>query len=168
MKNTFFSNFSFDNFFIRINWHCVSKLPLITSIEIIAKDKKKPSNLNSEKTCIRIEDFKKNLKNYLEGQNFRFDLNILDFSQLTNFQKKVYKELLKVPVGVTCTYKELASKIRNPKASRAIGGAMKRNPFPIVIPCHRVIRSDGKIGNYSGGGERFKRILLGIESHYNS
>ncbi len=79
---------------------------------------------------------------------------------LTGFQISVLLEVLKIPRGETRTYKEIAKAIRHPKAYRAVGNALKRNPLPIVIPCHRVIRSDGSIGGYSAGGSKRKAELL--------
>tara|TARA_B100000579_G_C22239107_1_gene579663 strand:- start:89 stop:397 length:309 start_codon:yes stop_codon:yes gene_type:complete len=79
----------------------------------------------------------------------------------TNFQKKVWKELLKIPAGETRSYKEVAMAIGKPKAIRAVANACGKNPYPVTIPCHRVIRSDGKIGGYSArGGKAAKRNLL--------
>ncbi|OGI60587.1 6-O-methylguanine DNA methyltransferase [Candidatus Nomurabacteria bacterium RIFCSPHIGHO2_01_FULL_37_25] len=79
----------------------------------------------------------------------------------TDFQKKVWRVLLQIPKGEIITYKELAIKIGRPRAARAVGNAVGANPFPIKIPCHRVICSDGKIGGYSGkGGVKTKRALL--------
>lgn len=79
----------------------------------------------------------------------------------TAFQKKVWEALLKIPKGKTITYKELAKNIGKPKAVRAVANAVGVNPVPITIPCHRVIRSDGTLGGYSGkGGVKTKRALL--------
>lgn len=79
----------------------------------------------------------------------------------TPFQKKVWKALLNIQKGNTITYKELAKKIGKPKAVRAVANAVGANPLPVTIPCHRVIRSDGTLGGYSGkGGIKTKRILL--------
>ncbi|MCC7160559.1 MGMT family protein [Candidatus Nomurabacteria bacterium] len=79
----------------------------------------------------------------------------------TAFQKKVWEALLKIPKGKTITYKELAKNIGKPKAVRAVANAVGANPVPITIPCHRVIRSDGTLGGYSGkGGVKTKRALL--------
>ena len=79
----------------------------------------------------------------------------------TPFQKKVWKELLKIPRGKTITYKELAKKIGKPKAVRAVANAVGANPCAPNIPCHRVIRSDGTLGGYSGkGGIKTKKLLL--------
>ena len=82
----------------------------------------------------------------------------------TDFQIKVWNAISKIPKGKVKTYKELARSIRKPKASRAVANACSKNPFPIKIPCHRVIRSDGKLGGYSGkGGIKTKRKLLRSE-----
>lgn len=79
----------------------------------------------------------------------------------TSFQIKVWKEISKIPKGKVITYKELAKSIGRPKSSRAVANACGKNPFPIRIPCHRVIRSDGSLGGYSGkGGIRTKKNLL--------
>ena len=82
----------------------------------------------------------------------------------TDFQIKVWNAISKIPKGKVKTYKELARSIRKPKASRAVANACGKNPFPIKIPCHRVIRSDGKLGGYSGkGGIETKSKLLRSE-----
>ena len=85
----------------------------------------------------------------------------------TDFQIKVWNAISKIPKGKVKTYKELARSIRKPKASRAVANACGKNPFPIKIPCHRVIRSDGRLGGYSGnGGIKTKRKLLRSEGVY--
>ena len=79
----------------------------------------------------------------------------------TPFQIKVWKEITNIPKGKTKTYKEIAINIVHPNSARAVANACARNPHPILIPCHRVVRSDGKIGGYSGpGGESQKKKLL--------
>ena len=87
------------------------------------------------------------------------------FSNLegTTFQKKVWQELLKIPIGETRSYKEIANAIGNPKAARAVANACGKNPYPIKIPCHRAIRSDGSIGGYSGIGGSTTKLKLLIE-----
>lgn len=82
-------------------------------------------------------------------------------SQATPFQKKVWRALLNIPSGEVRTYSWIAQKIGHPKAVRAIGNAVGKNPFAPDIPCHRVIRADGKLGGYSGkGGIKTKQLLL--------
>ena len=79
----------------------------------------------------------------------------------TKFQVKVWKELLKIPSGETRTYKEIAILIDSPNSARAVANACAKNPYPILVPCHRVIRSDGSLGGYSArGGINKKKKLL--------
>ena len=83
----------------------------------------------------------------------------------TKFQKKVWNYLKKIPRGKVKTYLEVAKAIGKPKAFRAVANAVAKNPYPIIIPCHRVIRSDGSLGGYSGkGGIQQKRRLLNSEN----
>ena len=87
----------------------------------------------------------------------------------TKFQQKVWGSLKKIPKGKVKTYLEVARAIRKPKAFRAVANAIAKNPYPIIIPCHRVIRSDGNLGGYSGkGGIRQKRFLLETEKIYKN
>ena len=83
----------------------------------------------------------------------------------TSFQKKVWKELIKIPYGETRSYKEIAIAIGHPQSARAIANACAKNPYAPIVPCHRVIRSDGNLGGYSAeGGTNKKKELLIIES----
>ncbi len=100
---------------------------------------------------------------YFSGKLKTFSLNLcLD---VRPFQKKVLTALRRVPYGETISYGELAKKIGNPKASRAVGQANAKNPIPIVIPCHRVIGGSGKLTGF-GGGIAVKQSLLDIEQQY--
>ena len=78
----------------------------------------------------------------------------------TNFQIQVWTEISKIPFGKTKTYKEIALSIGKPNSARAVANACGKNPYPIDIPCHRVIRSDGNIGGYSGDGGIKKKMQL--------
>ncbi|MEW6102106.1 MAG: methylated-DNA--[protein]-cysteine S-methyltransferase [Candidatus Omnitrophota bacterium] len=82
--------------------------------------------------------------------------------KMTPFVKKVYKAALSIPLGEVRTYKWIAKKAGKPKAYRAVGQIMKNNPYPLIIPCHRVVGSGGKLGGYSGGIKN-KKILLDLE-----
>jgi len=83
----------------------------------------------------------------------------------TSFQKKVWKELTKIPYGETRSYKEIAIAIGHPQSARAIANACAKNPYAPIVPCHRAIRSDGNLGGYSAeGGTNKKKELLIIES----
>tara|TARA_A100001011_G_C14162743_1_gene778995 strand:- start:261 stop:545 length:285 start_codon:yes stop_codon:yes gene_type:complete len=85
----------------------------------------------------------------------------------TKFQVKVWKYLLKIPKGKVKTYKEVAIAIRHPNSARAVGNAVAKNPYLLNIPCHRVIKSNGKLGGYSGhGGIKKKKKLLKLEGFY--
>ena len=95
----------------------------------------------------------------------KFKNNILKDIKGTDFQILVWKEILKIPFGETRTYKEIAQAIGKPNSSRAVANACGKNPYAPDMPCHRVIRSDGKLGGYSGvGGLKMKEKLLKIEN----
>ncbi|MCG8434076.1 MAG: methylated-DNA--[protein]-cysteine S-methyltransferase [Gammaproteobacteria bacterium] len=105
-------------------------------------------------------DAQKQLRAYFAGELKEFDLKLAP--QGTAFQKRVWRELEKIPYGEMISYGELAKRIGNAKASRAVGAANGRNPLPVVVPCHRVIGGDGSLTGYAGG-VRFKRALLELE-----
>jgi methylated-DNA-[protein]-cysteine S-methyltransferase len=97
------------------------------------------------------------LNEYFAGQRREFDLPMrLDG---TDFQKRVWRELTEIPYGVTWSYGELASRVGNARASRAVGLANGSNPLSIFVPCHRVIGSNGSLTGYGGGMERKKWLL---------
>ena len=102
------------------------------------------------------------LGEYFAGKRRSFELP-LRFSG-TKFQEQVWKEIAKVPFGETATYKDLATRIGKPKASRAVGGAVGANPIGIIVGCHRILGSSGKLTGYSGGsGVPTKKKLLELE-----
>jgi len=113
-----------------------------------------------------IKDDRKNgevlsqLKKYLKGELKRFDCK-LDFRG-TPFQKKVWAALAKIPYGQTQSYKEIARAIGHPKAFRAVGNANGENSIPLILPCHRVIESNGGLGGF-GHGVKVKKQLLDFE-----
>jgi methylated-DNA-[protein]-cysteine S-methyltransferase len=100
------------------------------------------------------------LQEYFEGKRTHFDLP-LDV-QGTPFQVSVWNELLKIPYGSTCSYIDIARSLGKPGAARAVGMANHENPIAVVIPCHRVVGSDGSLTGYAGG-LHLKKQLLGIE-----
>lgn len=102
-------------------------------------------------------DIKRQLEAYFAGELRTFDLPLAAAG--TEFQKRVWRELCTIPYGQTINYGELARRVGNPKASRAVGLANGRNPISIVVPCHRVIGADGTLTGYGGGLPR-KRWLL--------
>ncbi len=105
----------------------------------------------------------KQVQEYLEGKRTTFDLP-LDMSPMSEFQRRVLNIALKIPRGKYLTYGDVAKAIGKPQASRAVGQALGHNPVPIVIPCHRVLGSDGSLHGYSGGGGiQTKAWLLRLE-----
>ena len=82
----------------------------------------------------------------------------LDWSRVSPFARRVYEALMDLGVGETATYGEIASRIGSPGSARAVGTACKRNPFPIIVPCHRVVRSDG-LGNFAYGSQLKEQLL---------
>lgn len=108
-----------------------------------------------------IDSAEKELTHYFEGKLKEFKTYL--FYSGTSFQQKVWKALKDIPYGKTCSYLELAEAVGSPKAYRAVGSANGANSFPILIPCHRVINSNGCLGGYNCGLER-KRWLLNFES----
>ncbi len=84
-------------------------------------------------------------------------------AKLTPFQWRVLKAVAEIPLGETRTYAWVARAAGHPGAARAVGGALKRNPYPLIIPCHRVVRGGGQLGGYSGGGPEVKARLLSLE-----
>ncbi len=100
------------------------------------------------------------LREYFAGERRAFDLP-LD-AEGTEFQKKVWAALLEIPYGETRSYKDIAEAVGSPKGFRAVGGANHNNPISIIIPCHRVITSDGGLGGYGGGLDK-KTLLLELE-----
>lgn len=103
------------------------------------------------------------LQDYFAGRRTVFDLP-LDLSHGTAFQQAVWQALLAIEAGSHQSYGQLASRLNNPQAVRAVGAAVGRNPVSIIVPCHRVLGSTGQLTGYAGGLER-KRALLQLEGH---
>ena len=101
------------------------------------------------------------LDEYFEGRRTRFELP-LDWSLTGGFTRRVLKETARIPYGRVSTYREVATAAGSPAAVRAAGNALGSNPIPLVVPCHRVVRTGGAIGNY-GGGPEVKEWLLRLE-----
>lgn len=104
-----------------------------------------------------LKDAYAQLDEYFKGKRKGFDLKLSPKG--TEFQKKVWNELMNIPFGETLTYKDIASKIGNIKAVRAVGNANGKNPISIVVPCHRVIGSSGELTGYAGGLDRKAWLL---------
>ena len=136
----------------------INKLPNEKFIEFflknltIGKAKKNPSE---------FKDIINQFSYYFDGKLKYFDYP-LDLQLGTQFQQKVWKKLITIPYGETRSYKWLATSIKNPHATRAVGNANGKNPLSIIIPCHRVVRENGELGGYTGG-TNIKNFLLKLE-----
>ncbi|MBF0318174.1 MAG: methylated-DNA--[protein]-cysteine S-methyltransferase [Nitrospirae bacterium] len=106
------------------------------------------------------------LREYFNGERFSFDVEI-NPGRISGFYAAVYRVLREIPYAATCSYKELAQRAGSPSAARAVGQAMSKNPIPVILPCHRVIASDGTLGGYTGG-IGVKEKLLALEKRYES
>ncbi len=117
----------------------------------------KAYNIKPVKDDAAFSEFARLLKRYLNGERLKIEIP-LDMKG-TNFEKRVWKALLKIPYGRTKSYGEIAREIDLPKGARAVGNACGKNPIPIIAPCHRVVAGDGGLGGYSGGIGIKKRLL---------
>lgn len=129
-------------------------------IGLAFSDYKKENEIEKETDAIRKTYLQ--LKEYLSGKRKNFDIEIEMIG--TEFQKKVWKELLNIPYGETRSYKDIAIAIGNEKACRAVGNANNKNPIAIIVPCHRVVGSNGSMTGYAGGLD-IKEKLLKIEKY---
>jgi len=105
-----------------------------------------------------LDRARRELERYFKGRDLTFDLEV-DLSVLSAFDRKVLEATARIPAGKVATYAQVAAKAGNPRASRAAGNALHKNPVAIIVPCHRVLRSDGSLGGY-GGGLPVKEWLL--------
>jgi methylated-DNA-[protein]-cysteine S-methyltransferase len=135
-------------------------LPQATEPEIFRLLMDSPEHPTQAKPCFLATS--ERLIAYFSGGRTEFD-DKLDFSGTTPFQRAVWQAARLIPYGQTASYQWIAEKIGKPKAARAVGQALGKNRFPIIVPCHRVIASDGRLGGFSGGIE-MKKYLLFIET----
>lgn len=157
---------------------------IISSITIIFKEKieeiilsnpEKDSKIIAYEKYGNLEDGEnkcvlsqvKEIKNYFKNKKANFNLNCLNLDKITSFQKSVLIAQSKTSFGDINYYKDIAIRINNEKSSRAVGNALRNNPFAIIIPCHRTIKSNNEIGGFSGfvKDNDFKKILLEHEGH---
>jgi methylated-DNA-[protein]-cysteine S-methyltransferase len=108
-----------------------------------------------------VDPVRRELDEYFSGKRRDFDLEV-DVRFLTDYNRVVLEELARVEYGTTTTYGSLAARTGNPRAARAVGTFMNRNPIPIILPCHRVVGASGSLTGYAGGLER-KELLLRLE-----
>ncbi len=117
---------------------------------------------STSSSCIEVDVVADQITAFLAGEDIHFSLAVVRLDLCSEFQKKVLRAEHGIPRGRVSTYQRIANYLGNAQAARAVGTALARNPFPIVVPCHRAIRSDGTLGGFQGGIE-MKRALLEME-----
>ncbi len=149
---------------IGIVWQKKQKVKIL-KIEIPSPDfsselviKKNFPDIKQEK-CREVINFAEKIQAFLKGGKVKFSFDLLELGSYTAFQKKVWNETFRIPCGKVISYLQLSKRVKASKAARSVGTCMARNPFPLIIPCHRVVRSDGTLGGYYGGLEMKKAIL---------
>jgi len=153
MKNYFVYHYKLCKLFIAEENGCICFVSFFA--EKIPKDFEKCETPLLKKTAKQLDE-------YFNNKRHIFDLPLILHG--TNFQVKVWKALQNIPYGETCSYSKIAAMIGNSRASRAVGMANNRNPIAIIIPCHRIIGSDGSLTGY-GGGLELKQKLLNLEKN---
>ena len=113
-------------------------------------------------SCAEIDALARSIAAMLAGENIRFSLALLALDSCPPFQQAVLRATARIPRGQVRTYGQIAAQLGNPGAARAVGHALAANPFPLVVPCHRVVRAGGHLGGF-GGGSALKRALLEME-----
>jgi len=119
-----------------------------------------PESISS--SCAEIDAVANKILAFLSGDDICFSLNIIRLDVCSTFQQEVLRAEHGIPRGRVSTYQRIAKRLGSNNGARAVGGALANNPFPIIIPCHRAIRSDGTLGGYQGG-LKMKRALLEME-----
>lgn len=140
---------------VRVAFDCEGHDEVLAALS----DRVSPRILNAP---ARLDTVARQLDEYFAGRRLTFDV-ALDFRLAAGFRRSVLEELRHISYGKTSSYAEVAVKTGHPKAVRAVGTACALNPLPLVVPCHRVVRSDGAAGNYRGGAQA-KLALLALES----
>ena len=116
----------------------------------------------SPPSCPAIVELGERMQRFLGGDAVDFELGFIALEQCSEFQRRVLVAEHEIPRGWVSTYGRIARSLEVPRSARAVGNALARNPFPIIIPCHRTIRSDGQLGGFRGG-LKMKRALLELE-----
>jgi methylated-DNA-[protein]-cysteine S-methyltransferase len=165
MVNLFYAIFasSFDTF--TIIWKEIANKLLIQ--RIFLSDTKTKSEIKArnafrsikEGSSTKIDSIGKKIQEFLNGSEQNFDQSLLDFRVCHPIQKKVLEAEAKIPRGWVSTYKRIAIHIDHPKSARVVGNALANNHFPILIPCHRAVKSNGELGGYQGGNKMKRKLL---------
>jgi methylated-DNA-[protein]-cysteine S-methyltransferase len=146
-------------------WHVSNNSPLIVHVVLSrpglsAEDQASALFPDSRKSsCAEIDKIEVSIKAYLAGEKVKFSLNLVDLSQCTKFQQLVLRAQHAIPRGLVSTYGLVAAHVGVPDGARAVGNVMAANPFPLIVPCHRTILSNFRLGGFQSGTE-MKRALL--------
>jgi methylated-DNA-[protein]-cysteine S-methyltransferase len=171
--NNYYKTFASKYGNILILWKLINDLPKIYKIYLNMENSISIGDIkhsSDELSCKAIDEIVKNIHSYFSGEIIKFNLAVVDFDVCSNFQKKVILTEYNIPRGYVSTYKRISNHIKKPDGSRAVGNALATNPFPIIIPCHRAIKSDGSLGGYQGGVQMKYELLKmeGIKFNDNS
>lgn len=168
IKDTFIKSVPSSFGVVAIVWRLTENLPGIIRI-FLSNPKQSADELarimfsdSSPSSCNEINAVARDIETFLAGENISFSLDIARIEMCTEFQRKVLRAEHAIPRGFVSTYQRIAMHVGNPSGARAVGMALANNPYPILIPCHRAIRSDGIPGGYQGGSE-MKMALLKME-----
>lgn len=153
---------------VGVVWHMGGEVPSIVHILLPSPDRSTAERIRAYHPAAVEEPDKdpgklcEGIETTLAGNRIDFSLSNVSLDRCREFQQRVLRETMRIPRGRVTSYGELARAISAPGAARAVGTALARNPFPLVIPCHRVVRADGSIGRF-GGGREMKKTLLRLE-----
>ena len=143
---------------------CASEFKKIITLKDFKKRLKEKTGNHFLRVDSLPEDIEKGIHQWrVKGHSAKLQFEISAYS---SFQQKVWRSCSQIPFGETSTYSKIAKDINNPKAQRAVGSALGANPIPLLIPCHRVVRNDGSVGEYAYGS-RLKELLLKREKYAN-
>lgn len=150
---------------VGIIWTAVNQNPRITRVLLSKPGLSSESQVSAlypnskSSSCAEIDDVALAIKGFLEGEEFEFSLDLAYIELCGEFQQRVLRAEHRIPRGSVSTYQLIASHVGKKTGARAVGNALAKNPFPLIVPCHRAIRSDRHLGGYQGGLE-MKRALL--------
>ena len=124
-----------------------------TASEIVKDKYEREEELHLNKKSKQLNQVLNEINKYFQEKDYKFSLSYLNMDKLKPFQRKVLEVEFKTKKGTVNTYKDIAKEVGSPKAYRAVGTALAKNPFPIIIPCHRTVKADRTIGGFSGFAE---------------
>jgi methylated-DNA-[protein]-cysteine S-methyltransferase len=143
-------------------WRQGEPRPRVVRLHLPSKAMRREKLVEASYSQREMDRLSEQIGRYLDGETIELPIEYLDSTCCSEFQWRVLIADKAIPRGYVCSYSQLAVMIGNPKAARAVGSALARNPFPIIIPCHRAVRRNGDLGGY-GGGLPMKRDLLEME-----